>query len=256
MRTFEKREWSCSGVSEAVGFIIILGIMLSGIGLITLYGYPMLMQEQQNTNIRNMERNIIVLQNDLKSLAYKNVPYQETMLQVSGGTLSIDSDGGLDSRFYVDNTSVNQSFSTGGIAFNSQDGTTTIFLENGAVHTRMWSFSEGSAMLSDPRWFYDEAADTFVMTFITMNATQNFSQTGIGTVSMRLTAVKQIDATAPAGQKIKVTYAPDPKFNFKTAWTNHFNSPGLKMSPVSGSYELPADITLIIKQYNVTVLSL
>ena len=78
---------SDSAVSEVVGFIIIFGIMLSGIGLITLYGYPMLLQEQQNTNIRNMERNMILLQSDVNSLVYKSVPYKETTMQVSGGTL-------------------------------------------------------------------------------------------------------------------------------------------------------------------------
>lgn len=256
MRTYEREKRNDSAVSETVGFIIIFGIMLTGIALVTLYGYPMLVQQQQNTNIRNMERNMIVLQNDLKSIAYKNVPYQETMLQVSGGTLLVDADGGLDSKFYVDNSTVNQTFITGGILFNSQDATTTICLENGAVHTRMWSFSDGSAMLSEPRWFYDDPTNTFVMTFITMNATDYFAQTGIGNVAMRMIETDEINATAPMGQHVRITYEPDPEYNFKTAWTNYFNSPDLKMTPNSGSYELPDGTNVIIKQYNVTVLSL
>jgi hypothetical protein len=247
-----------SAVSEVVGFMIIFGIMLTGIGLITMYGYPMLMQEQQNTNIRNMERNMIVLQNDLKSLTYKNVPYQETMLQVSGGTLSIARDGSLKSKFNVDNGSTNLDFSTGGILYNSQDGTTTIALENGAVHTRMWS-SEGSAMVSEPRWFYDAPTNTFVMTFIAMNATENFAQTGIGTVRMRITPADQINVTAPSGQKVRITYVPDPEYNFKTAWANYFdtlNTPDFQIEFNSGSYLLPTDTNVIIKKYYVTVISL
>jgi len=81
MRGERGRGLDDKAVSESIGFIIIMGIMLTGIAMVTLYGYPALVQEQQNTNIRNMQRNMIVLQNDLKGLTYKNVPYQETMLQ-------------------------------------------------------------------------------------------------------------------------------------------------------------------------------
>jgi hypothetical protein len=254
-------------VSETIGFIIIFGIMLTGISLVTLYGYPMLVQEQQNANIRNMERNMIVLQNDLKGLTYKNVPYQETMLQVSGGTLLIPKDGGLSSTFEIDidgDGTPDYTFPTGGIIFNSQDGTTTICLENGAVHTRFWSSPQGSAMLSEPRWFYDyhPPENTYVMTFITMNATRDFAQTGIGTVAMSLTEARQI--SPPLGlSQVTVTYIPDQTNNFKTAWYNYFNSPDLEMTndpTYSGTgcrFKLPANMTnLVIKQYNVTVLSL
>ena len=78
-----------SAVSETIGFMMILAIMIAGIGLVTLYGYPILIQEQANANVRNMERNMIVLQNDLKALTFKNVPYKETTLQISGGTLFV-----------------------------------------------------------------------------------------------------------------------------------------------------------------------
>ncbi|HON82356.1 MAG TPA: hypothetical protein PLN56_09325 [Methanoregulaceae archaeon] len=243
-------------VSETVGFILIFGIMLTGIGLITLYGYPALLDAQQNANIRNMERNMISLQSDVKSLVYKSVPYKETTMQVSGGTMLIRKDGGLNSKFYVDNGTINQSFPTGGIIYNSQDDATTICLENGAVHTRRWSFEEGSAMLSEPRWFYDKLTNTFVMTFITMDATDDFAQTGVGTVAMRLNPrPTQINATAST--RINVTYDPDITNDFRIAWKNYFDSFKPVMEPLSNTtYQLGTGVNLIIKWYNVTVLSL
>ena len=33
-----------SGVSETIGFVVILGIVITGIALVTLYGYPALIQ--------------------------------------------------------------------------------------------------------------------------------------------------------------------------------------------------------------------
>ena len=77
------------GVSESIGFILIFSIMIAGIGLVTLYGYPMLMQQQSGANEQVMEKNMIVLQNDVKSLVYKTVPYAESSLNVGGGTLTV-----------------------------------------------------------------------------------------------------------------------------------------------------------------------
>ncbi|MGF3497994.1 MAG: DUF7289 family protein, partial [Methanolinea tarda] len=76
-------------VSETVGYIIIFGIMMSGIALVTLLGYPALLNQQQEANIRNMERNMIVLQSDVNALVYKSVPYKETTMQVNGGVVSV-----------------------------------------------------------------------------------------------------------------------------------------------------------------------
>ena len=61
------------GVSEVLGFLLIFTIIIAGIGLVTLYGYPMLLQQQSSANEKIMEKNMIVLQNDLKSLSYNMV---------------------------------------------------------------------------------------------------------------------------------------------------------------------------------------
>jgi hypothetical protein len=63
-------------VSEAVGFILILGIVITGIGLVTLYGYPVLVKEQSNTDIKNMERAMIVIQNDHEEPLLQERPLQ------------------------------------------------------------------------------------------------------------------------------------------------------------------------------------
>lgn len=258
-------------VSEVVGFIIILGIMMTGIGLVTLYGYPALIQEQANANIKNMERNMIVLQNDIESLTYKSVPYEETSMQVSGGTLLVQKDpgvgAGLQSNFVIDvygDGSTVRSFSPGEVVYNSQDGMATISLENGAVHVRYWGSPTGSAMLAEPRWFYDESTHTFVMPFITINASDYLSQTGIGTVQMKILETTQTPPYDVTGSTVKVVYNADNENNYNTAWKNYFNSNSLKMSFMPGesdgfksTFTLDPNVkTLVIKTYNVTILSL
>jgi hypothetical protein len=77
------------GVSESIGFMLIFAIVIAGIGLVTLYGYPLLLQQQLGADVKIMEKNMIVLQNDIKSLAYKTVPFKETSLKIGGGSLTV-----------------------------------------------------------------------------------------------------------------------------------------------------------------------
>jgi hypothetical protein len=72
----ESKDSGDGGVSEAIGFLLIFTIVIMGIALVTLYGYPMLLQQQVSADEKIMEKNMIVLQNDVKSLTYKMVPYK------------------------------------------------------------------------------------------------------------------------------------------------------------------------------------
>ena len=69
--------------------MLIFAIIIAGIGLVTLYGYPMLLKQQTSADEQIMEKNMIVLQNDVKSLAYKTVPYKETSMKVGDGALTV-----------------------------------------------------------------------------------------------------------------------------------------------------------------------
>jgi len=264
MRQYRRETIHDKAVSEALGFIIIFGIMLTGIGLVALYGYPVLVQEQQNSNIRNMERNMIVLQSDFNSLTVKSVPYKETMLQVAGGTLMVSKEPASNTPFFEVTkgaaTTLLQFF-PGELKYISDGGDAVIVLENGAVHKRYYSSPNGSVMISEPRWFYDEPTQTFVMSFIRVNASNNLTQTGIGTVSMKIIdSQERIENVT--GSAIKVHYQANPEDNYNVAWKNYFNKPDLKMTYESGDgfyskYHLDANVKkLIIKTYNVTILSI
>ena len=89
MVTRHTKRFDDQGVSEAIGFMLIFTIVIAGIGLVTLYGYPLLLQQQVGADEKIMEKNMIVLQNDIKSLAYKTVPFKETSLKIGGGSLTV-----------------------------------------------------------------------------------------------------------------------------------------------------------------------
>ncbi|MDD1664394.1 MAG: hypothetical protein LUQ32_03485 [Methanomicrobiales archaeon] len=229
-------------VSESIGYLIIFGLILTGIGLITLYGYPLLMQQQSSANMRNMEQTMIVLQNDIKSLTYKLANYKETSLRVSGGTLSLYGPSYTPQKFKIttDGSMDQDYFLPGELRYSSTSDNTVISLENGAVIEKPLSI-KGSFMLADPRWYLDNSSGqrTLVINFMNLSgmasSSQLLSQTGIGTVRMRLLRTNMTTRgtpwpASPNGQLITITYYPD---NNKTvmpdgyglAWKTYLTNP-------------------------------
>ena len=155
-----------SGVSESIGFMLIFTIVIAGIAIVTLYGYPLLLQQQLGAEEKIMEKNMIVLQNDMKSLAYKTVPYKETALKIGGGSLTVYNSSYNPSSSIItikdSGTTYIDSFQPGELRYESISAQTDISLQNGAVVLRPRN-QNGSTMLSEPRWFYDAPTKTLVI---------------------------------------------------------------------------------------------
>lgn len=258
-----------SGVSEVIGFIIILGLMVTGISLVTLYGYPILLKEQANANIRSMEKNLIVLQTDVNSLAFRNVPYKETSLQISGGTLSVNQDPG--SAYFDINSDgpspTHYSFYPGKLTFTSDDTQADVVLENGGVSIRYWSDLTGSAMLSEPRWYFDTdpitGNTTLLIPLVKINVSSSMSRTGMSTVKMRLSQNPTINEVsgpiAPGDLTVKYDWSlADPEANYQISWNNYFEKLGLTPNEVEPDiYQNSQKIdNLVIKQYTIEIVSL
>jgi len=275
LKSREKRNEQA--VSEAIGFIIIFGIIIAGIGLVTLYGYPLLLQQQTNADEQIMEKNLIVLQNDVKSLAYKTVPYKETSLKVGSGSLAVynmsyDTSNSASFSIY----SVNGDPSTcitkddgscytssdplnvhpGDLRYESTSAQTGMSLENGAVVKRMLA-QNGSTMLAVPRWFYDSTTKTGVIYLIGFNTTDAMSRAGVGTVKMELDQAKTNSTEYPVtANRVHVTYFPNTNADYSTAWDTYFQNT-LDMSPDgSGGYYFPSAMEkLVINKYEIIIKS-
>ncbi|MDD3111859.1 MAG: hypothetical protein PHU26_06155 [Methanofollis liminatans] len=236
-------------VSEAIGFIIIFGLVLTGIALITLYGYPMLMQQQSNADVRNMEQTTVVLQNDIKSLCYKNVPYKETSMQVSGGSLAVVNTSGTAQIFTITGLTT-RTFNPGMLLYDSDNQDAAIALENGAV---IRAQAGGSSMLAEPRWYFDDASDTLVINLIALNATGTMARSGMGGVRLKLNGTETLVDEDTVGD-VTVTYAPSASNNFSKAWENYLTG-SLGMTKSGNTYTLSGVDRLIVKKYDILVLS-
>ena len=251
-------------VSEAIGFILILGLVLTGIGLVTLYGYPVLAKEQSSTDVKNMERAMIVIQNDMKSLCYKNVPYKESTIQVSGGTLEvIGAEEGNTPEFVISGSNIEPpiKFSPGALVYRSDRSNEVITLENGAVITRQEG-QAGSAMLAEPRWFYDidpvTDEKTFVIYIMNVTAGDHMAKSGMATVRM-----KRLEKASPQSHPpfsdpgtVTVTYTADAKNDHSVAWKNYLTGSSLGMSSSGNTYEILNVNKLVVKEYDIEILSI
>ena len=263
------------GVSESIGFLLIFTIVIAGIGLVTLYGYPMLLQQQVSADEKIMEKNMIVLQNDIKSLAYKTVPYKETSLKIGGGSLTVYAPSYISPsklstlEISYDGTPY-LSFQPGELRYESISAQTDISLENGAVilRPRNQGSNSGSVMLAEPRWFYDKPTNMMVISLINITSDNLIAKEGIGTVRMKLGKTVYPD-TLPAANVITLVYKPGTGQDYSVAWDNYImkmNTPDIKVTrsgtPGTGTaltYTFTPSIAptkLAIKQYEVKIESL
>jgi hypothetical protein len=263
MVPFQNTRANDKGVSEAIGFMLIFGIVIAGIGLVTLYGYPLLIQQQVGADEKIMEKNMIVLQNDLKSLAYKTVPFKETSLKIGGGSLTVYNSSYTPSILTIDITDKNgvtylsNPFQSGDLRYESVSAQTDISLQNGAV-VMLPRIGPGSTMLAEPRWFYDGKTQTMVINLVNITSTDLMAKEGIGTVQMTLGDTNYTYVSvSPASLPVLVKYTPDPLQDYSVAWDNYFtktlNMPPPTITGITRIYELPPIDTLVIKKYEVQI---
>ena len=249
------------GVSESIGFMLIFTIVIAGIALVTLYGYPLLLQQQVGAEEKIMEKNMIVLQNDIKSLAYKTVPFKETSLKIGGGSMTVYNTSQSQIKIYSDpaNPFVD-SFKPGELRYESVSAQTDISLQNGAVLMRPRN-QPGSTMLAEPRWFYDvnpnTGETTMVINLIIITSDDIMAKEGIGTVRMKLGETSYNYTTGLGGHTIKLDYTSGSGQDYSTAWTNYLtktlNIPPPTTTATKTTYSLPDIDTLVIKRYEVKI---
>jgi hypothetical protein len=214
-----------------------------------------------------------VLQNDIKSLAYKTVPFKETSLKIGGGALSVynSSDTSPSSSIEITNGTgivFLDSFSPGELRYESVSAQTDISVQNGAVVLRP-RVQKGSTMIAEPRWFYDEPTNTMVINLINITSTDIMAKEGIGTVQMALVGVPEYNSyQEDINTNLYLDYTPDSVQDYSVAWNNYFINT-LGMTQIGGGppgtgvlikYRLPTDttrpVTLIIKKFEVEIKSI
>lgn len=178
-------------ISETIGFIIILCIVMTSIGLITVYGYPILENAIENTQFESTEQGFLVLQSNIKMVALGQSPIKMIKLGLGDGALTADSTRG---RIRVDEDndgSYDIDITPGVIEYEKSNK--KIAYENGGVFK---SYSVGGTVeLSEPRIYVREVnGSTFVSVSI-INISGDLSSVGGGVSSV---VVEYYNLTSPS----------------------------------------------------------
>lgn len=151
------------GVSEIVGYVIMLTIVLIAIGLVFANVVPVLDDTEETEHTKNSQRVFSVIQGNVGEIIENDVPSRGAEMSLKGGKLSVQQEA-TRLNVTINNTAGNEVYNSSDqllpgstlfirhITYDTDAG--TVSYENGAV---IRSDSNGnSVMLEEPRWRIEE----------------------------------------------------------------------------------------------------
>jgi len=168
LRTFLISE---TGVSEAIGFILTLGIVLLASGLVYAGGLPILQQSMDSTHFMEMEESFLLLAQNINEVAYERGSVRSTELKTLEGSMSLNHDSYLEITV---NDSV-YTYNMGSVEYYLDNK--TIAYENGGVWVK---YRNSTIMKSKPQISYSN-----VTTIPVIEILGDYSKAGEGSTRIR-----------------------------------------------------------------------
>ncbi len=122
-----------TAVSEALGFILTLGILLLASGVVYSGGLPILQNSMEVSHFQEMEESFMLLGQNMNEVAYERAPIRTTELKIVQGSMSIRHDSNM--RVVVNGTSVTYPMGSMEYYLDNQ----VIAYENGGIWTKYQS---------------------------------------------------------------------------------------------------------------------
>jgi hypothetical protein len=194
-----------AGAAEVIGFIYIFGIVIISMSLILVMGYPMLQSSMDDSIFESAEQSFIILQTNMKMVAFDQVPVKTMSIQLQSSTLSINQN----SNITVSDTSGTYLYGEGEIEFQKNDKLITY--ENGGIWKK---YPSGNIMVSKPRIFSNiingnKITTIGIVSIITENEKSSMGGRGIATLDMRYASSNLSTPSNKVDVKISInsTYA-------------------------------------------------
>jgi hypothetical protein len=205
-----------AAVAETIGFIYIFAIVILSMSLIYVMGYPMLQSSMDESIFESTEQSFIVLQSDMKMVAFDQVPVKSLQIQLQGATLSVTENSNITIE-YLDGTLQNFPYVTGEIEYQKNDKFLTY--ENGGVWKR---YPDGSIIVSSPRIYTSTMNGTNITTIgvVSIQGASLVSGKGIVTFSMKYNGSIINKTSSPVNLTLRInsTYASE--------WKSYLESRG------------------------------
>ncbi len=132
---------ACKAVSEVLGYILVLAIVVATITVIYAAGMPAVRSQQDIAVFRSMENTFYILQNVERLVAYNITPEKAVTVRAEGGSIAVISDYITFREIQVvgikqGGNEVNRTLSNvtyGAIVYIGSSGNRGLVLDNGAV---------------------------------------------------------------------------------------------------------------------------
>jgi hypothetical protein len=240
-----------AAVAETIGFIYIFGIVMLSMSMIYVMGYPMLESSMDESIFESTGQSFIVLQSDMKMVAFGQVPVKSLQIQLQGATLSVTENSNISIAIeYPDGTVQNVPYVTGEIEYQKNDKFLTY--ENGGVWKR---YPVGSLIVSNPSIYTSTLEDGTNITTIGVVSIQGASSaggSGIATFSMKHneSIINKTPSPVNVTLRINSTYAAEWKnylerIGFNTANSTDSSLTALRNNTmlITGQHLVKVDIT-------------
>ena len=163
-----------TAVSEALGFILTLGILLMASGIVYFGGISILQNSMDASHFQEMEESFMLLGQNMNEVAYERAPIRTTELKIVQGSMSIQHDSHM--RVVVNGTSVTYRMGSMEYYLDNQ----VIAYENGGIWTK---YQNGDTIIrSKPNINHAN-----ITTIPIVELLGTYSKGGEGTVRIRAT---------------------------------------------------------------------
>ncbi len=162
---------SDEAVSESVGYIILVGILVTVVSIVLMIGYPIFQSSIQEGHMQNMQEAFYLLSANANKVAMYESPTQSAELQLNGGALSINDTGFFEITYYdSSNNIIGTNNTTNLIVMEYKLGDNTVAYILGGVCS---GYGYSSTMLSKPSMYEYTNTDGHTTIVVPVTTFQN-----------------------------------------------------------------------------------
>ncbi|MEA3295376.1 MAG: hypothetical protein U9P81_10510 [Euryarchaeota archaeon] len=227
-----------NAVSDIVGFMLVLSIMIISLAAISLFAQPILNETKDEIYFSNMEQSFTLLHSDTNDIASGRSTIKTRDLNIANAHMSFDPDSTSISISF--NGSPPILYNTGSIEYDIKDR--KVCLENGAL---LSSYGTGSIVISEPLIYTD--GQTTVINLVQLDGPA-FSVGGEGIVRI----IQQNNFTESLVYKGSKNVTITINSQYAGGWAHYLEKQGFNIESIT-SDNVTASINRTLRIYGTSI---
>ncbi len=214
------------GISEPIGYLLILGVIISALGVIIVFSSPIVEQGKDTANFNNMLAGFSVLKTDLDTVALTSSPIRTTKLNPASGNIYVDPSGNVTkNRMIINGTTEIYNSTMGVIAYTHKDK--KVIYECGGV-IESYSTTNSTLFRENPKINVDRTLGGNNTLISIMKITGNFSSiSGEGVAQVIITSPRYNETYNSGTSEVTLTITVNSVY--ASAWKKYLSDQGFEI---------------------------